>query len=131
MKDDDKDDDYITVDDEGVVLTDSYQQASIVFDNIGTIATVTPSVSTVGTIFLNTTDSSVYVSDGITWTPLEGDILYNEAEELIEKQKQEEKLREKNPNVNEAWEHYQLMLKMCQDDEIDETTLFNNGVKND
>lgn len=131
MKDDDKGDDYITVDDEGVVLTDSYQQASIVFDNIGTIATVTPSVSTVGTIFLNTTDSSVYVSDGITWTPLEGDILYNEAEELIEKQKQEEKLREKNPNVNEAWEHYQLMLKMCQDDEIDETTLFNNGVKND
>jgi hypothetical protein len=131
MKDDDKDDDYITVDDEGVVLTDSYQQASIVFDNIGTTATVTPSVSTVGTIFLNTTDSSVYVSDGITWTPLEGDILYNEAEELIEKQKQEEKLREKNPNVNEAWEHYQLMLKMCQDDEIDETTLFNNGVKND
>ena len=131
MKDDDKDDNYITVDDEGVVLTDSYQQASIVFDNIGTTATVTPSVSTVGTIFLNTTDSSVYVSDGITWTPLEGDILYNEAEELIEKQKQEEKLREKNPNVNEAWEHYQLMLKMCQDDEIDETTLFNNGVKND
>lgn len=124
--------DDITFDGEdSFMMTDEYE-STVIFNNITSSSSILPSTSAVGTIMLDSNDSSIYINDGITWTPLAGDTIYNtNIEEMIEQQKQEEKLRDENPNVNEAWEHYQLMLKMCQDDEIDETTLFKNGVKDD
>lgn len=48
----------------------------------------------------------------------------------VDEKNLEEEIRNNNPVVKEAYEQYQLLLKMCRDEEIDKSFEKRYGVKN-
>ena len=76
----------------------------------------------------NTSSNYVLVSDGsdvFTYTP------YAELEETRQQQEKEEELRKENSCLQEAWDEYQLILKLLEENECDKFVEKRYGIKND
>ncbi len=94
--------------------TTSYIQTTAITDC--SLTTTDCSTSTVSYTTYNTNDLFL-ISDGSS------NLIYNdpyaELEEFKQEQEAEEKLREENPSLQEAYEEYQLIKKLVQDEECD------------
>ena len=92
----------------------------------------TPSPIDNGYLSLDITTNTLSV-DGVAITM--GDVSYTdpyaELEGLIQEKEEDEKLRSKHAVLQEAYEHYQLIKKLVEDNEIDKTFEYRyRGFKN-
>ncbi len=81
-----------------------------------TLTTIDCSTSSISYTAYNTNDLFI-ISDGSS-NLIYGDP-YAEIEQFKQEQEAEEKLREENPSLQEAYEEYQLIKKLVQDEECD------------
>lgn len=93
--------------------TTSYIQTTGILDYSLTITDC--STSTVSYTTYNSGDFLIW--DGSSQTTFNDP--YAEIEEFKQEQEAEEKLREENPSLQEAYEQYQLIKKLVQDEECD------------
>lgn len=67
---------------------------------------------------INTTDC-VFINDSSISTSIIYTDPYRELEETKQQQEKEEELREENSCLQEAWNEYQLILKLLEENECD------------
>lgn len=101
-----------------------------------TLTNITTSVDTsclftiTDSTFNYTLDTSNYIfTDGTTFSTYNAP--YQELEEVKQQQEKEEELRKENSCLQEAWDEYQLILKLLEENECDKFVEERYGMKND
>jgi len=101
----------------------------ITFTNITTSADTSSIFTITDANFNYTTDNWVFIDDSSFSSSVIYTSPYQELEEAKQQQETEEELRKENSCLQEAWNEYQLILKLLEENECDKFVEKRYGMK--